>query len=164
MWANFTDTGLFGGQASAGQQGKGIRAMLRLDAFNLLSNVTDGVVIVHFLKAAGRASMTLIGVEQAVGMGTLKIALYPFGTQFALIKGKVVPRGSKPITSFALTLSRIPHCWFPQKQQWVATSLSGSTPLSRRMPEECQRELAQRGRWSERVQMVYCSSLSHSHR
>src|SRR5262249_50148641 len=41
--------------------------------------------------------------------------------------------GSKPMTSLSLTLSWMPHCW-PQKQQWVFTSRSGSTDESIRRP------------------------------
>src|SRR5256885_15894040 len=37
------------------------------------------------------------------------------------------------MTRLSLTLRLIPHCW-PQKQQCVGTTLSGSTPLSARIP------------------------------
>src|SRR5262245_24019627 len=43
--------------------------------------------------------------------------------------------GSKPITWLSLTLSWMPHCW-PQKQQCVCTTRSGSTLLARRAPSE----------------------------
>ena len=84
--------GLLGGQAGAAQQGKGVGAMLRLNTLNLRGDAVDGLVIVQCLEAAGRAGIARIGMEQAVGMGTLEIALHPFGAQFALIKGKVVTR------------------------------------------------------------------------
>src|SRR5688572_16632837 len=41
--------------------------------------------------------------------------------------------GSKPMTTLSLTLSWMPHCWL-QKQQWVLTSVSGSTSVARRSP------------------------------
>src|SRR3954447_7293614 len=37
------------------------------------------------------------------------------------------------MTRLSLTLRLIPHCW-PQKQQCVGTTLSGSTPVSARIP------------------------------
>jgi hypothetical protein len=49
-----------------------------------------------------------------------------------LLKGNS-SHGSKPTTSLSFTLSWMPHCW-PQKQQWVFTSLSGSTAASTRGP------------------------------
>src|SRR5436190_6734921 len=41
--------------------------------------------------------------------------------------------GSKPITSLSRTFSWTPHCW-PQKQQCVLTSRSGSTLVDSRTP------------------------------
>src|SRR6476661_6919949 len=41
--------------------------------------------------------------------------------------------GSKPITSLSRTFSWTPHCW-PQKQQCVFTSRSGSTLVDSRTP------------------------------
>src|SRR5262245_27153594 len=41
--------------------------------------------------------------------------------------------GSNPTTWFPFTLSWMPHCW-PQKQQWVLTSRSGSRAVSSRCP------------------------------
>jgi hypothetical protein len=42
-------------------------------------------------------------------------------------------QGSKPITSLSRTFSWMPHCW-PQKQQCVLTSRSGSTLVDSRTP------------------------------
>src|SRR6185312_2023638 len=45
--------------------------------------------------------------------------------------------GSKPMTSLWRTLSWMPHCW-PQKQQWVLTSFSGSSlVVPRTLAERC---------------------------
>src|SRR5262249_47053395 len=50
-----------------------------------------------------------------------------------LLKGKSA-HGSNPTTVFPFTLSWMPHCW-PQKQQWVLTSRSGSADVSSRSPD-----------------------------
>src|SRR5262245_56530013 len=42
--------------------------------------------------------------------------------------------GSNPMTRLSRTLSWMPHCW-PQKQQCVLTSLSGSTAVESRSPD-----------------------------
>src|SRR5262245_51986677 len=49
-----------------------------------------------------------------------------------LLNGKS-SHGSKPMTSLPFTFNWMPHCC-PQKQQWVLTSLSGSTEASTRWP------------------------------
>src|SRR6187200_885932 len=49
-----------------------------------------------------------------------------------LLKGKS-SHGSKPMTWLSFTLNWMPHCW-PQKQQCVFTSRSGSALVDRRAP------------------------------
>ena len=73
-----------------------------------------------------------VGVSQPVGVRALQVALTPLGQSMPLLNGNS-SHGSKPMTWLSLTLSWMPHCW-PQKQQWVLTSRSGSTPVSSRCP------------------------------
>src|SRR5215831_15134363 len=61
--------------------------------------------------------------------------------------------GSKPITSLSRTLSWMPHCW-PQKQQCVCTSRSGSALVDSRAP-------VARDRCGPNRSMI-CSSLTGS--
>ena len=58
-------------------------------------------------------------------MRALQVALDALGAEHAVVEREILPR-LEADDLLSLTLSWMPHCW-PQKQQCVLTSRSGST-------------------------------------
>ena len=67
-------------------------AVLPLNALDGLGNVADGLLVGHRAEAGRCGRVTLVGVEETVGMVVLKVALDALGTEHALVEGELLPR------------------------------------------------------------------------
>ena len=83
--------GLLGGQAGAGEERERVVPVCSLDALDLRSGLADRGVVGQRPEAARRAGILLVGVEQAIGMRLLQVALDALRTHHPLVEREFVP-------------------------------------------------------------------------
>src|SRR5262245_18943236 len=84
------------------------------------------------LKPCGDDGSRRSAVVRRSGCAPWRYRFTPFGHSIPRLNGNS-SHGSKPITVLSRTFSCTPHCW-PQKQQCVLTSRSGSALVDSRRP------------------------------
>ena len=90
------------------------------------ATLRDRLVVRHRRKPAGAADRARSARQQAVGMRALQVALHALRAEHPAVEREVLPRLEADRPRCPCTLSWMPHCW-PQKQQCVLTSFSGSS-------------------------------------
>ena len=79
-------------QTRAGEDGEGVGAVRRLNALDGGGHAIDGRLVGEGAKSLRRGRIALVGVQQAIGMRALQVALDALGAQHAAIERELVPR------------------------------------------------------------------------